>query len=103
MTAIATRRFDEALGLLPKISGSREHEKRLIKIEALDGLGKHNDLIELLDPPQNADEVAKAVALLLDFGRVKDARARLEAASRLIARSFYQDLAATIAAREVSQ
>ena len=103
MTAVATQRFDEALGLLPMISCAREHEKRLIRIEALDGLGKHNDLIEFLDPPQNADEVAKAVALLLAAGRAEDARARLETASRLIARSLYQDLAATIAAREVSQ
>ena len=39
MTAIANRHFDEALALLPKISCSRDHEKRLIKIEALDGLG----------------------------------------------------------------
>ena len=103
MTAIATRRFDEALALLPKISCSREREKRLVRIEALDGLGRHNDLIELLDPPHNADEVAKAVALLLNAKRPKDARALLENASGIIDRGLYQGLVAAIAAREVSQ
>ena len=102
MTAIGTQHFDKALALLPKISSSREREKRLIKIEALDGLRKHDDLIALLDPPQNADEVVKAVALLLNAGQPSEARSRLEAASTLIDRGLYQDLAAAIAAREVS-
>ena len=103
MTAIANRRFDEALALLPKISCSRDYEKRLIRIEALDGLGRHNDLIELLDSPQNADEVARAVMLLLNARRPEDARGRLKTASGLIDRGLYQDLLAAIAAREVSQ
>ena len=103
MTAIATKRFNDALSLLPKISFSREHEKRLIKIEALSGLGRHDDLIECLNPPQTADEVARGVALLLDAGRIEEAKTLLETTSKLIDRSLYQDLAAVIAAREVSR
>lgn len=102
MTAIATHRFHDALGLLPKIGCSRDREKRLIKVEALDGLGMHDDLIDLLDPPRSANEVVKAVVLLLDAGRPDDARARIEAGSRLIDRGLYQDLTSAIAAREMS-
>ncbi|MXZ92425.1 MAG: hypothetical protein F4Z05_13255 [Chloroflexi bacterium] len=103
MTAIADERFDEALDILPKINCSREREKRLIQIEALSALGRHNELLEFLNPPQNADEVAKAIALLLDAGRYDDAKKQLETASSLIDPILHQDLADSIMAKEVNQ
>lgn len=100
MTAVATQRYDQALALLPGISCAHKREKRLIKVNALDGLGWHNQLIELLDPPQSTDEVVRVIALLLAAGRPAEARARLEDGSTLIDRILYQDLTGAIAARE---
>ena len=54
MKAVATEQYERALELLAEINTSHSHEKRQIKIRALEGLGRQEELIELLDPPQNA-------------------------------------------------
>ena len=62
MTATRNRKFERALGLLSKIvDSSHSHAKRQIAIAALDGLGRHDELLELLRPPQSADEAVRAI------------------------------------------
>ena len=102
MTAVTIGQYEKALELLAEIDSSHGHEKRQIEIKALDGMGRHEELVRFLDPPQNADEVTRTIALLLDARRFDEATARLDAASALIPRSLSEDLTATIAARRMT-
>ena len=102
MTAVTIRQYEKALQLLAEINSSHSHEKRQIEIKALDGMGRHEELIRFLDPPQNADEVVRIISLLLDARRFDEATARLDAASALIPRPLYESLTATIAARRMT-
>ena len=102
MTAVTIRQYEKALELLNEIDSSHSHEKRQIEIKALDGMGRHEELVRFLNPPQNADEVSRAISLLLDARRFDEATARLDAASALIPRSLSEDLTATIAARRMT-
>ena len=52
MTAVATEQYKRALELLAEINTSHSHEKRQIKIRALDGLGRQEESIELLATPK---------------------------------------------------
>ena len=101
VTAVGKRRHEEALTLIADIPRSRSPEKRRIEIEALRGLGKKQQLIEVLDPPQNVDEAIELIALLLDAGRFDDAWDRLRAARPLLTSNSFTDLKATIIAREI--
>ena len=77
MTAVTVGQYEKALALLPEIGPSHSHEKRQIQIRALDGLERKEELIELLDPPQNVDEAVNVISLLLDSRRFDEATARL--------------------------
>ena len=103
VTAVGERRHEEALALIADVSLSRSPEKRRIEIEALRGLGKQQQLIEVLDPPQNVDEAIELIAMLLDAGRFDDARDRLRAARPLLTSNVFTDLKATIIAREIPE
>lgn len=102
MTAVATRQYERALELLPEVDTSHAHEIRQIKIKALEELGRQEELIELLDPPQCADEVVRVISLLLDAGRFDEAEVRLNAASTLVDCALIEELTATITARRMS-
>ena len=102
MKAVIIGQYEKALELLPEIDSSHSHEKRQIEIEALDGMGRHEELVRLLDPPQSADEVVRTISLLLDAWRFDEATARLDAASALIPPSLFEDLTATIIARRMT-
>ena len=102
MTAVATEQYEKALELLAEINTSHSHEKRQIKIRALDGLGRQEELIELLDPPQSVDEVVRVISLLLDSGRFDEAVVRLNAASALVDRALFEELTTTITARRMT-
>ena len=73
ITAVAERRYEEALALNADIPPSRSTEKRRIEIEALRGLKRHGQLVELLSPPQNVDEAVEVVSLLLGDRRFDEA------------------------------
>ena len=103
MTAVAGRRYEEALALIAEIPAARSTEKRRIEIEALRGLERYRQLVELLSPPQNVDEAVEVVSLLLDARRFDDARARLQASKSLLIPSLFTELRATIAAREMAE
>ena len=102
MTAVATEQYEKALELLADIDSSHSHAKRQIKIGALDGLGRLEELIEFLDPPQCVDEVVRSISLLLEARRFDEATARLDAASALIDHAAFRDLTATIAANRTT-
>ena len=102
MGAVAVKQYEKALELLDEIPCSHSHAKRQIKIEALNGLGRHEGLIELLDPPQTVDEVVRVISLLLDARQFDEATARLGAASALVDRALFRDLTETIAARRMT-
>ena len=99
MTEVSVGEYEKALQLIAGIEASHCHEVRLIKIEALDGLDRKEELIELLDPPQGQDEALKIISLLLDCGRYDDAEARLPAMSALIDQAVFKELTSIIATR----
>ena len=100
MTAVRTGQFETALELLPRIvDSSHSHVKRKVAIEALDGLRRHEELLQLLDPPQNADEAVKAVALLVEAKRYDEAMAVLQAASTMLDDATRKAIANQIAVR----
>ena len=88
--------------LFPILPASRSTERRRIKVEALRGLGQQEELIQLLNPPQNVDEVVEVVSLLLYVGRSEDASDQLQASESLLTPSLFSELKATIAARGMS-
>ena len=102
MTAVGTEQYERALELLAEINTSHSHEKRQINIRALEGLGRQEELIELLDPPQSVDEVFRVISLLLDAGQFDEAEIRLNAASAFVDRAIFEELTATINARRMN-
>ena len=103
MTAVAERRFEDALELAGRMPPSRQTEKRRIEIESLRGLGRHQQLIEVLDPPLTANELVELIALLLGAGRADDANERLQTSRSLLTPSLFSDLRATIKARGIPE
>ena len=103
MTALAERRYEEALALIADLPPAQSTEKRRIAIEALRGLGRHRHLVELLNPPQNIDEAVEVVSLLLGARRFDDARERLQTAKSLLTPSLFAELRATIDASQMSE
>ena len=102
MTAIVEERHEKALGLLPQIDTAYSRQKRQIEIEALDGLGRLKELVDILDPPQSVDEVVRLIALLLDAGRFAEAEACLEAGSALVDPALFRELSNRIAVRRIT-
>ena len=94
MTAVRCGRFERALELLPTISdSSHSYAKRQVTMKALQGLGRHDELIQLLNPPQNADEAVRVVALLVGQKRFEECMVLLESASDLLDPATHKALA----------
>ena len=102
MTAVTVGQYKEALELLTGIDSSRADKKRQIQIEALNGLERHEELIELLDQPQSVDEAVRLVSLLIDFHRFDEASERLTAMRELVGPALFNELAGIIAARRMT-
>ena len=103
MTAVANKQYEKALDLLAEIDPSRSHEKRQIKIEALEGLKRYEELAATLNPPQCVSEVVRIISLLLDAKRFAEATECLAAASTLVDPStpLFKELTGNIAARRM--
>ena len=71
MNAVAIGQHEKALEFLSNIDSSHSHAKRQIRLKALDGLGRRDELIELLDPPRSIDEAIQVIALLLDVQTIR--------------------------------
>lgn len=102
-TAVAEGKFDQALVLLGSIPSSRPTERRRIEMEALRGLGRVEDLIEVLRPPQSAPETVELISLLLEAGRSDEAEEALAVSEDLLGEALCRDLRERIVvARESS-
>ena len=101
MTAVKSKQYDQALLLLNQIPDSRLREKRQIMIEALNGLGDEEELIEFLDTPQNAREVVMLISMLLDNGQFDKAIERLEASRTILDTAIFEELSTTIETRRM--
>ena len=98
-TATALEEYEAALEILPRIvDPAHAFKKRQIKIEALDGLGRHEELLDFIRPSQNADDAVRALSLLIDRERFDEADSELEAAAGLLDAATARALAARIAA-----
>ena len=100
MTAITVGQHQRALELITGIDSSHHDEIRLIKVRALDGLGRRGELIKLLNQPRSIDEAVMVISLLLEAGRIDEASATLETMSPLIDHSLYRELTAVIAVKK---
>ena len=102
MTAVASGEFEKALGYLQEIGPhDSSYEMRQISINALEGLERFDELIVLLDPPQNSYEAVRLISLLLNDHLFDEATAQLEAASALLDDSLVEELGAMIAGRRM--
>ena len=101
MNAVAIERYEKALDLLNDIGASHSYEIRQIRIEALRGLGRQEELIEFLDPPQSADEAVLGISLLLDIGRLDEAEKRLAPASKWVDGAVLEELGRSIVAKRM--
>ena len=101
MTAVSAGRYKEALDLIAGIDSSYCDTIRLISIEALDGLGHRDELIELLDRPRTVDEAFKVISLLLDDGRHDEAFSKLESVRELVGQPHFIELTEVITARRM--
>ena len=97
MKAVGTGHFEEALRILSEVSPSKPEEARRIEIKALNGLGRREQLIDLLTPPQNVDEAMKLMSMLLDAGQFDEATRQLEISRALIGPALSEELAKRIA------
>ena len=67
MTAVGDGQFERALDLLPLLPDSvPTRTKRQVKVESLRGLGRDDELLEVLSTPETPDEAIMAVSMLLE-------------------------------------
>lgn len=99
LTAVSLGQYEQALELIADIDPVQHGAVRYASIKAVEGLGRRQELIELLQPPQNVDEAVKLIALLLEHGRYDEAGTTLESTRELVGQ-LYDDLLHTIAATQ---
>ncbi len=101
MNAVAEKQYERALELAADIDLQHAFQRRQVEIRAFEGLGRLDELIMLLDPPQSVDEVVRVISLLLDANRFDEAHARLEASLTIIDTATYNELASVITTRRM--
>ena len=101
ITAVTNREYQRALECVAEIESEHPHEGRKVMISALEGMGCHNELIAVLNPPQSADEAILAFSMLLDAGRLDEAAARLSAAAEFVDSAHLEELEKTIAVKRM--
>lgn len=84
VTAVRGGQFARALELIDGLGSVEAPELRQIRIEALIGLQRWEDVMRLLDPPSTADEATRLISLLLDASRIDEAEGRLAAAATIL-------------------
>jgi hypothetical protein len=101
MTAVRQGHFEGALKLAATIDESRGREKRQVQTEALAGLGRIDELVDLLTPPQAEDEAVRLVSVLLENDRFEEAEKAIESSANLLGAGLTKDLSETIKARRI--
>ena len=103
MMAVGAKQYEQALALAADIPSCYSTERRRIEVEALRGLGRHQQLLKLLNPPANVDEAVEAVSLLLGAGRFDEATVRLQASKSLLPPNLFKEIETTIAVRRMAE
>ena len=101
MTAVAEGHYEKALELISSPSFSTSATARLVKIEALNGLGRVDELIKALDQPRNTEECVRLVSLLIENGRTDEASEKLETFSGFVDQPTLRSLNEIIAIKEM--
>ena len=101
MTALAQKQYEKALELISGLGFSDSPLPRLAMIGALDGLGRRDELIEILDKPRNVDEATKLISLLLENGRADEASEKLKSLSDMFDQATNIKLAETVAIKRM--
>ena len=101
MTALTTKQYEQALEFVVQTTDVERDSGRQIIIEALDGLKRYQELLDILVPPRSADEVIRTVLLLTDLQRFDEAEKQLKNAPPLIDQALHRELYATIASRRM--
>lgn len=99
--AIAAADYARAMELVEGCGPAHAVQKRQVQIEALSGLGQHDELLALLNPPRTVEEVIRVVPMLLERQQFDEAEARLDAGAHLLDRGTAKDLASMIKARRM--
>ena len=99
--AIENGRYQDALLMIAEDSGLRIRERRQVLIAAFEGLGRHDDLLAILDRPQNTDESVKLISLLIENEQFEKAETTLQDNLDSIDSATAASLMGTIAARRM--
>ena len=77
LDAVKNSRYEDALTLILEEQGEHPEIARQIRIEALTELGRKCDLIAVLSPPLNPDELFTLISLFIELQRYDEADAIL--------------------------
>jgi len=98
ITAVRRQQFDKAWEFLEPVRESlQSYPGRQVLIETLDGLRYYDELLEVLGEPQNADEVAKAISVLLSMRDFSRASAYLDVTRPLLDDATFRQISERIA------
>ena len=100
--AVQEGQYEISLELISDIPSFSSAKKRQIEIRALMGLRLTEQLLQLLDPPQNADEAIQLIALLVDDGQLDEAMEQVQASKGMIDDAVRDDIKAKIKAKRIS-
>lgn len=102
MTALREGQFHAALSLADGVDDlSKALQRRQITVEALVELGRVDELVALLNPPQTVDEVVRGVSVLINAERFDEAERLIELGSDLTDSGLADDLRAQVKARRL--
>lgn len=101
VAAIGQHRYEDALKQLDGIQPLHAEIARDVKKEALRGLGRREELIELLSSPRSPAEAVEAISLLLALGSYDRAHTVLERSKSLLTEDIETELETMIAAKEM--
>lgn len=92
IAAGATGDHELALRLARELGPAQDPGRRQVTIAALDNLGREDELLDVLTPPQSADEVARLVAILISRRDFERALQAVAAAGAVIDGSLAREL-----------
>ena len=94
-------RLEDALAIADEQNGLHAHEKRQILIRAYEGLGRREELKNILANPHNGDELAQLVSLFVEDEQLDEAETVLRENEELIDEATVVSMTGTIAAKRL--
>ena len=96
MASLAAGDYEASLELVTRVGPSYGQRTRQVKAEALNALGRNEELIALIDPPQTAEETVKLISKLIEVRRFDRASAVLSAGASMVSGGLARDLSQKI-------